>query len=336
MPSSMALLGQAFADPARRARAVGVWAMGGAVASSCGPVLGGLLSLVSWRLIFFVNVPAGALALVLLARTAKSPTRSAPFDWAGQLAAVLAMGALTFGAIEAGARGLTSPVVLAALGTGLAALAGFVLSQWRGPHPMVPLGMFRVRTVSLVAVIGFAFMACYYGLPFVMSLYLQQERGLTSLATGVVFVPMMLVGAALTPLSARLVDRAGARRVIGAGLLLMTVGLVLLAAAPSSAPVAGLSAVMVLVGIGGPTVMPPATAALLNAVPGHGAGTASGVLNTSRQLGGALAVAVFGALLAQPDTFSAGMRTSLLIAAGVALLTAAGTITLLRPAGLGR
>ena len=111
----------------------------------------------------------------------------------------------------------------------------------------------------------------------------------------------------------------------------MTVGLAALAAAPATAPVWALSALMVLVGLGGPTVMPPATAALLNAAPGHLAGTASGLLNTSRQLGGALAVAVFGALLASPDTFTAGKRTSLLIAAGVALATAVGTTALLRP-----
>jgi MFS family permease len=84
MPASMALIRQAYADPATRARAVAVWAMGGAVASSSGPVLGGLLTLVSWRLIFFINVPAGALALALLARTERSPHRTAPFDWAGR------------------------------------------------------------------------------------------------------------------------------------------------------------------------------------------------------------------------------------------------------------
>ena len=102
MPSSMALVGQAFPDPVLRARAVALWAMGGAAASSTGPVAGGLLTLASWRLIFFINIPAAAGALVLLARTASSPRRAAPFDWAGQITAVLAMGGLTYAAIEAG------------------------------------------------------------------------------------------------------------------------------------------------------------------------------------------------------------------------------------------
>lgn len=92
MPSSMALIGQAYPDAVSRARAVAVWAMGGAIASSCGPVLGGLLTLVSWRAIFYINVPVGAVTLALLSRAAHPPHRKVPFDWAGQVTAVLAMG----------------------------------------------------------------------------------------------------------------------------------------------------------------------------------------------------------------------------------------------------
>jgi MFS family permease len=109
MPSSMALIGQAYPDPVRRARAVAVWAMGGTVASSAGPVLGGLLTLASWRWIFLVNIPVGAVALVLLAKAARSQRRRVPFDWAGQVTGVVAMAALTFGAIEAGQAGFTDP-----------------------------------------------------------------------------------------------------------------------------------------------------------------------------------------------------------------------------------
>jgi MFS transporter, DHA2 family, methylenomycin A resistance protein len=167
-----------------------------------------------------------------------------------------------------------------------------------------------------------------------MSLYLQQLRGLSSLVTGVAFLPMMVVGASLTPFSARIAERLGARVLITGGLVLMTVGLVILAAAPSSAPIWALAVLMVLVGLGGPLVMPPVTAVLLNSVPGHRAGTASGVFNTSRQAGGALAVAVFGALLASRATFMHGLRTSLLLAAGVALAAAAASL-LLKPSRSG-
>jgi MFS transporter, DHA2 family, methylenomycin A resistance protein len=331
MPSSMTLIGQAYPDPVRRARAVAVWAMGGAVASSCGPLLGGVLTVVSWRLIFFINVPAGAATLLLLTRVLPSPHRAAPFDWAGPITAVTAMGGLTYAAIEAGDAGFAEPRVVAAFVIAVVALVSFVATQARGAHPMAPLDLFRARAVTSPVAVGFAFIVGYYGLPFVMSPYLQQLRGLSPLGTGAAFLPMMLIGAALTPFSTRIAERLGARALITAGLVVMTAGLAILAVVPSSAPVWALAGVMVLVGLAGPTVMPLVTAILLNSVPAHRTGTASGVFNTSRQIGGALAVAVFGALLANRASFLHGVRASLLIAAAVALAAAAASL-LLAPA----
>jgi MFS transporter, DHA2 family, methylenomycin A resistance protein len=329
----MALISQAYPDPTRRARAVAVWAMGGAIASSSGPVLGGFLTLSTWRMIFFINLPVGAVALLLLLRTERSPRHTVPFDCLGQVAAVLAMGGLTYGAIEAGAAGFTAPRVLTAFAVAVVALAAFLVVEARGAHPMVPLDLFRNRTVSVAVAVGFAFIVGYYGLPFVMSLYLQQVRGLSSLDTGVAFLPMMLIGLVLTPFSARVAEHLGARRLIIAGLVVMTTGLVILGRVPSSTPVWLLALLMVLVGLSGPLTMPPMTGLLLNSVPGHLAGTASGVFNTSRQIGGALAVAVFGALLTHGATFMQGQRTSLLIAAGVALGAAAVSLLLPRAQG---
>jgi MFS transporter, DHA2 family, methylenomycin A resistance protein len=328
MPSSMALIGQAYPDPVQRARAVALWAMGGAAASSSGPVLGGVLTLISWRTIFFVNVPVGAVALVLLTRAARSPQRPAPFDWLGQATAILAMGGLTYGAIAAGADGFSAPSVVSAFVLAIVAFGAFFITQARGAHPMVPLDLFRSRTVSVASGVGFAFIVGYYGLPFVMSLYLQQVRGLSSLATGVAFLPMMLIGAVLTPFSARTAERFGARTLITGGLVVMAVGLATLAFLPAAAPVWVVAAGMLIVGLAGPLVMPPMMGALLNSVPDYRAGTASGVFNTSRQIGGALAIAVFGALLADPGTFLQGLRSSLSIAAVVALAAAAGSLLL--------
>jgi EmrB/QacA subfamily drug resistance transporter len=328
MPSSMALIGQAYPDPVQRARAVALWAMGGAAASSSGPVLGGVLTLISWRTIFFVNVPVGVVALVLLTRAARSPHRQAPFDWIGQATAILAMGGLTYGAITAGADGFTSALVLGAFALAVAALVAFVVAQARGAHPMVPLDLFRSRTVSVASGVGFAFIVGYFGLPFVMSLYLQQVRGLSSLATGLAFLPMMLIGAILTPFSARTAERFGPRTLVTLGLVVMTFGLAVLAMLPASAPLWSLSAGMLVVGVAGPLTMPPMMGALLNSVPDYRSGTASGVFNTSRQIGGALAIAVFGALLADQGTFMQGLRISLLIAAVVAIIAAAGSLLL--------
>jgi DHA2 family methylenomycin A resistance protein-like MFS transporter len=192
---------------------------------------------------------------------------------------------------------------------------------------MVPARLVRSRPVVLAVLIGFAFIVGYYGLPFVMSLYLQQARGLSALGTGLVFLPMMLIGLALTPFTAGLGERFGRPVLITTGLAAMAAGSLATALVPPGQPVWALAGLLVLVGLGGPLVMPPTMAVLRDHAPAGLAGTASGVFNTSRQLGGTLAVAVFGALLAHPGTFLSGVRTSVLIAgAGAALTTLAGLL----------
>ena len=182
MPSSMALIGQAYPDPVERARAVAMWAMGGAVASSSGPVLGGLLTLVSWRLIFFINVPVGAVALVLLARTAPlaAPAGAVRLGRAGHRRAGHGRADLRR---DRGRRRRLRPRrgCWPRSRSPSPALAAFLVVQARGAHPMVPLELFRSRTVAVAVAVGFAFVVGYYGLPFVMSLYLQQLRGLSPL-----------------------------------------------------------------------------------------------------------------------------------------------------------
>ncbi|MFF4835449.1 MFS transporter [Streptomyces sp. NPDC001315] len=322
MPTSMALVRHAFPDPVRRARAVGIWAMGGAVAAAAGPVLGGVLSLASWRMIFFINLPVGLLTLALLARSPQSPTRPAPFDWIGQITGILAMGGLTFGAIEAGEAGFSAPKVLISLGIAAVALAAFVLVQAKVAHPMVPLSLFRSTTVVIATGIGFAFMVGFYGLPFVFSLDFQQQHGLSALGAGIAFVPMMLLSACLTPFSSRIAERTGPRVPVITGLVLIAAGSIALAVLPASAPVWASSLLLIPVGLGGPLVMPPTTAVLLEHVPADQTGTASGVFNTSRQIGGALAVAVFGAMVSGTAGFQHGLRISLTLAAAVALAAA--------------
>jgi DHA2 family methylenomycin A resistance protein-like MFS transporter len=158
------------------------------------------MTLLSWRLIFFINLPVGVVALYLLSRLPRSPRRVVPFDWAGQVAAVVGMGALTYGAIEAGAAGFGAPRVLVALAVAVVALAAFLVIEARGAHPMMPLGLFRARTVTASASIGFAFTVGFYGLVFLFSLYLQEVRGLSPLATGLAFMPMTALSIVLNRL----------------------------------------------------------------------------------------------------------------------------------------
>ena len=326
MPSSLTLIREAYPDPVRRGRAIGVWTIAGAVAAGLGPVAGGALNLVSWRMIFFINLPAGAVALFFLARAPRSPRREVPFDLAGQILAVLAMSALTFGVIEAGADGFGALEVQVALAVSVAALAAFIAVQAREAHPMVPLDLFRSRTVVIASGTGFAFMAGFYGLVFVYSLYLQQVRGLSPLDTGLVFLPSSAVSGFVGPLSARLAERFGPRVLIVGSMTGMSLGLAVIATVVGSAPIWLLAVLRIPVGICGPLAMQPTTAVLLESVPAHRSGVASSVFNTSRQLGGALAVAVFGALLAAHRQFLDGVRESLVIAAVVALAAAAANL----------
>ncbi|MCX4410252.1 MFS transporter [Streptomyces sp. NBC_01764] len=329
MPASLALVRQGYPDQAERARAIAIWTVGGAVAVAAGPVAGGALTAsAGWRWIFFVNLPAGLLALALLARVPASPQLPARLDGVGQVTAVLAMGGLTYGVIEGGAEGFGHPAVVVSLLMAVIAAAGFLVAQARGAHPMLPLPLFRTWVVTVSLVVGFMLNASYYGGVFNFSLYLQQERGQSALHAGVMFIPMTALVAVVNLASARLAARYGPRVPMVAGQLIAAGGLLALLTIGMHTNVWVVAALMVPVGLGGALAVPALTAMLLDAVPADRAGTAGAVLNTARQVGGAIAVAVFGALLAGAESFLAGMRWSLLLAAAGLVATAGATLTL--------
>ncbi|MFG2564213.1 MFS transporter [Streptomyces sp. NPDC048567] len=336
MPASLALVRQGFPDQAERARAIAVWTVGGAVAVAAGPVVGGALTAsAGWRWIFYVNLPAALAALALLARLPASPRLPARLDVPGQVTAVLAMGGLTYGVIEGGAEGFGRPAVLASLAVAVVGAAGFLVAQARGAHPMVPMALFRTRVVTVSLVVGFMANAAYYGGVFDFSLYLQQERGQTALHAGLMFIPMTALVALVNLASARMAARYGPRVPMTVGQLVGAGGLLSLLVVGPHTGVWVVAMLMVPVGLGGALAVPALTAMLLDAVPADRAGTAGAVLNTARQVGGAIAVAVFGALLAGADSFLAGMRWSVLLAAAGLLATAAATLTLPRAGGVG-
>ncbi|MCX5095889.1 MFS transporter [Streptomyces sp. NBC_00365] len=328
VPSSLALLRETFPDPAARARAIALWGVGGSVGAAAGPVAGGLLTLVDWRMIFFVNLPVGALALALLRRAPRSPRQEVPFDWTGQVAAVAAMGALTYAVIGAGADGFGAGRVLVAFAVAVVAAVVYLFAQARGRHPMTPLPLLRSRTMSLSAAIGFALNVGFYGMIFLLGLYLQQVHGLSALGTGVAFLPMTVLTSFMGPVAARLATRFGARMPVITGQCLMAAGLLAMVALPAGTPVWLTVVLMVPVGAGGAMAVTALVSLLLEKVPAERAGVASGVLNAARQLGGALAVAVFGALVADRAGFVSGLHTSLLIAAATVAVSVVATVLL--------
>lgn len=321
LPASLALVREAYGDPGRRARAVSLWAAGGTVAVALGPVAGGALTTAwSWRGIFFINLPLGLLALVLLTRVARSARRPAPLDLPGQLTAMTALGALTFAAIEGGTEARW------ALGVAVAAFAAFLLIEARRRHPMVPLGLFRNTTVAVAVTAGAANSVAFYGMVFVFSLFFQQVLGLSALGAGLMFLPMTGLLAGVNILSAKVAARYGARLPIVLGQAVGVAGLLGLLTVDADSSRVAQALLLVPLALGAGFSLPPLIAAMMEAVPAERAGTAAGLLNAIRQTAGALAIAVFGSLAARG--FDTALPTTLLISAGLLTLTALASLRL--------
>ena len=209
------------------------------------------------------------------------------------------------------------------------AVIAFLVAEARAAHPIVPLELFRSGPVAVSVSVGFTFTIAFYGLVFLLSLYLQDVRGLSPLATGLAFVPMTGLTAFVVLVAPRAAARFGPRVPIALGQLLIVVGLLgVVVAVALQAPVLLLAMLTIPVGFGSALAIPTITALLVSNVPVERAGTASGVLNTCRQLGGALAVALFGALVAHRETFVQGMQVSLVGAAVLLLVTTAASLQL--------
>ncbi|MDV5171589.1 MFS transporter [Photobacterium rosenbergii] len=179
------------------------------------------------------------------------------FDLLGQVLIVIALGSLSYAAIGSGVHGLLSTSTIASLLASFISFSGFIAWQNITSKPMVPLSLFRIPNIMIANTVGFTFMFGYFGLPFLMSMYLQHVRGFTALQTGLTFLPMMLMGLMLTPITHKLVARCGSKRLITAGLALMTLGLASLALLAELCSAQQLSALMALVGLSGPLISPP-------------------------------------------------------------------------------
>lgn len=326
LPSSLALIRQAFPDPEARAPGIALWTAAGSFAVAAGPAIGGLLvSTWSWRGIFLINVPAGVAALALLAGVPRSPRLPAGLDLPGQLTALLALGGFTY-AIITGASGYTSPRVLVAFAVAFVAAATFLVVESRASSPVVPLELFRGIAPLTVVGTGFAINVAWYGIVFVMGLYVQQVRGASALAAGLMFVPMAIGIMIANLYSHRLASRAGNAAPLVIGLVVTAVALIGLLWAGSVWQTALLMIPFGLVGLSIPTLI----TVLLEHVPGPQAGLAGGVLNASRQMGSATGVAFFGGLLTG-GSFRSGMVTALVISACLlAIAAVANAVTFRR------
>ncbi len=320
VPTSLALLQQAFPDPVARSRAVGWWGACGGIALAAGPVLGGLLvTHIGWPSIFLINLPIGLLGLWLTLRYApNAPARPRKgFDLPGQATAILALGSLTAALTEASRLGWQHPFIWGGLVFSLLVGGLFLKLESHSPHPMLPLALFRHSTFAIASTTGLIVNFAYYGLVFVFSLFFQSIQHFSPQQTGLAFLPMTAILMLMNILAGRLITRVGARFIMVAGLIMAALGYLLLLPVTADGAYLRLVLPMLLAASGIALTIPTMINVTLSAVEPARAGIASGVLNSARQIGGVLGVAVFGFLVRseEPTRFMAGMHISIALAA---------------------
>jgi EmrB/QacA subfamily drug resistance transporter len=316
LPNTLALLRAAYPAEALN-RAVGTWVSASAVATAAGPIVGGLfVERISWQSVFFINVPVGmatvALGLFVLAESRQGQRHR--FDLPGVVSLALGLLAVVYALISAQAWGWGSARTLGLIALGAVALVVFVAIERVTADPLVPLDIFRGRSVSLCAVIVLLDFFALFGVLFFIGLYLQSVHGYSPAGAGVRLLPLTVTFAFSGNIGARLVERFGPWLPITGGLLATSVALFSLATLQVQSSYLHLWPPFVLIGLGIGLVVTAATDAIVGNVPVDEAGVASGIQVTAIQLGGVLGTAVGGSLI---GATVAGELLSRLLSAGV-------------------
>lgn len=334
-PGSLALIQASFARQ-DRARAIGVWSGLAGVAGALGPLLGGwLVDAVSWRWVFFINVPfAAAVVAIAASRVPESrdETASGRFDWTGALCAAAGLAGITYALIAATGTGAGLTVTVVTGAAGVAALVLFALVEMRGRNPMLPPSVFAERQFTAANAVTFAVYAALGGVFFFLVVDLQIEARFSALAAGASLLPVTLIMLALSERSGRLAERIGPRIPMTVGPLVCAGGLLLMTRIGASTDYLTdvLPAVLVF-GLGLATTVAPLTATVLGAAEERHAGIASGVNNAVARAAGLLAVAALPLVVGlsdsgyrDPAAFGTAFDSALLVCAG--LLTAGGLL----------
>ncbi len=344
-PATLSIITATF--PARqRGTAIGIWAGVSALALAIGPLVGGLLSEhVDWSWIFFVNVPVGVIAIVaayLFIDESKDTSHGQRPDVPGLVSSGVGLFALTYGLIEANSYGWTSTRIVGAFAIAVAALVAFVVLELAQRRPMLDLRLFRDSTFTGANVAMLLVALAMFGVFFYVSLYVQQILGYSPVEAGASFLPATLLIAFLAPVVGRQSDRIGSRWLTGGGMLLLAVSLVLFSRLDTGSTYWAILPGLLVMGVGMAMTMTPTTAAAMSSVPRDQAGVGSAVLNSMRQVGGSLGIAVTGAIVAhvsagsladghtRPVAFVDGFQAGLEVAAGIAVAGAVIAVATMR------
>src|SRR6185437_8410000 len=344
-PATLSIITATF-PPRLRGTAIGIWAGVSALALAIGPLVGGILTeRINWSWIFFVNVPVGVIA-VLAARAfideTKDTSREQRLDLPGLISSAVGLFALTYGLIETNTHPWGSTRVIGLLALAAVALTVFVLLEARQRLPMLDLSLFRNPSFSgantVMGLVGLAM----FGIFFFNSLFLQNVLGYSAIKTGATFLPMTLLIILVAPVAGRFTDRIGPRWPMVAGMTLLTGSLLLFETLDAKSSFWDILPGLLVGGFGMAITMAPTTAAAMGSVPVDKAGVGSAVINSSRQVGGSLGIAVMGALVATSvsvlptsplwsDQFVVGYHRAVHVGAALVLVGAIISVLTVRP-----
>jgi EmrB/QacA subfamily drug resistance transporter len=343
-PATLSIITATF-PPRQRGTAIGIWAGVSALALAIGPLAGGLIvDNIGWNWIFFVNVPVGALGIVVsqfFIDESRDTSREQSVDVPGLLTSGGGLFALSYALIEGNSKGWTSPEILSLFAAAVVLLIGFVVLESRQRLPMLDLSLFRIPSFVGANIVALLVSLAMFGVFFFVSLYVQNILGYSPTKAGAIFLPMTLLIILIAPIAGRASDRIGSRWLMGGGMSILGVSLLLYQRVGLHSTFWTLLPAMVLGGIGMALTMSPMTSVAMGSVPVDKAGVGSGVLNSFRQVGGSLGIAVMGAILASyihsaPGTelgkvqYVNGLHAALFVSALIAFASAFVAIVLVR------
>jgi EmrB/QacA subfamily drug resistance transporter len=343
-PATLSIITATF-PPRQRGMAIGIWAGVSAMALAIGPLLGGILTQqLSWGWVFFVNVPVGLLA-ILVARIAIDESRDTSheqkLDLPGLITSAVGLFALTYALIEANNYGWTSGRILGLFALCVLALAVFVAIELRSRLPMLDLSLFKNPTFAGANLVMLLVALAMFGVFFFVSLYMQNVLGYSPTQAGAAFLPMTVLIVLFAPIAGKLSDRIGSRWLMGAGMILVSTSLLIFSRLGLGSTYWHIFPGLIVGGLGMAMTMTPTTAAAMGSVAVDKAGVGSAVLNSMRQVGGSLGIALMGAIVvsytsapvgsprALPE-FVNGLQHALVVAAAIAFVSAIVAVSLVR------
>jgi EmrB/QacA subfamily drug resistance transporter len=343
-PATLSIITATF-PPKERGQAIGIWAGVSALALAIGPLCGGLIvDNINWNWIFFVNVPVGALGIVvsrLVITESRDTSHEQSVDLPGLATSGLGLFALSYALIEGNRHGWTSAEILGLFAVAVVLLVAFILVEHHQRLPMLDLSLFRIGAFTGANLVAMLVSLGMFGVFFFVSLYVQNILGYSPTKAGAIFLPMTLLIIVIAPIAGRASDRIGSRWLMGAGMTIVGTSLLLYQRVGVHSDFWTLLPAMLLGGVGMAMTMSPMTSAAMGAVPVDKAGVGSGVLNSFRQVGGSLGIALIGAILASylhhparsaagAQDYVNGLHAALLVSAGITFAAAIVAVVAVR------